>query len=120
MNPSRRLTLAAPLVLLAMIAAPVEAHHGWGNYDADRPLTLTGTVIESAWENPHGSLRLKVDDRVWLVILAPPSRMDSRGLPREGIRPGATVTVAGYPHRSGSSELRAERVTTGDRTTELR
>lgn len=105
---------------LALIAAPAWAHHGWGSYDASQVLTLTGKVQEMSYANPHGTLRLDAPGKVWLVILAPPSRMQNRGLPADALKPGTTVTVVGYPHKTDTSELRAERITVNGKTTELR
>ena len=39
-------TVASPLLLLAVSAAPVAAHHGWSGYDSTKELTLTGTIKE--------------------------------------------------------------------------
>lgn len=114
---NRRLAIGALAVLLA---CPALAHHGWNQYDADRPLTLTGTIAEASYEYPHGTIRLKTADKTWTVVLAPPMRMDNRGLPREALKVGANATVAGYPHRTVGDELRAERITLGGSTIELR
>ena len=72
----RKMILAATLAAL-----PALAHHGWSEYDSSRPLTLTGKVVASGYEHPHGHIRLEAPGKTWLVILAPPSRMESRGLP---------------------------------------
>jgi Family of unknown function (DUF6152) len=106
--------------LAAAAAAPALAHHGWGNYDSNQQLTLTGEVREASYENPHGLLKLAAPDKTWSVILAPPSRMQNRGLPPEAMKPGTKVTVVGYPHKSEPAELRAERIIIGGVTTELR
>ena len=107
-------------LLLAAAAVPAWAHHGWGSYDAANVLTLTGKILESAYQNPHGELKLEVPGKTWHVILAPPSRMQNRGLPAEHLKPGATVTVVGYAHKSEATELRAERIVIAGVTTELR
>jgi hypothetical protein len=107
--------------LLAVLTAPVAlAHHGWSEYDDSRPLTLAGTIESSTYTQPHGHIRLKTGDGSWDVVLAPPSRMESRGLEKSMLTPGQHAVVYGYPHRSDSHELRAERITIGDKTTELR
>ena len=106
---------------LAMFAASSAlAHHGWSEYDAGRPMQLAGIVEQSSYAQPHGTLRLKTAERTWLVVLAPPTRMDSRGLTPEMVKSGAQVSVYGYPRCDNTAELRAERITTGDKTTELR
>jgi hypothetical protein len=83
-------------------------------------LKLSGEIVESGYEHPHGHLRLETLGKTWLVVLAPPSRMDFRGLSREMLKPGATASVEGYPNRSKPEEMRAERITLGDKTVELR
>jgi hypothetical protein len=101
--------------------APLGAHHGWSSYDADKPLTLTGIIRESGYEHPHGHVRLEVDGRrTWMVVLAPPSRMERRGLPASALRVGTTATVMGYPSRNDPDELRAERISVNGKTVELR
>ena len=103
-------TAAAAAVLL-LAAAGVSAHHGWSEYDAGRTLTLTGVVVEAGYDNPHGFVRLKAGNQVWRVILAPPSRMGARGLPRGSLKVGTSATLVGYPHRRDAQEMRAERIT---------
>lgn len=117
--------LRCPIVLLlplALLVAPAGAlaHHGWSSYDAERTLTLEGVIRSSTYEHPHGTLKLEAEKKTWLVILAPPTRMKSRGLEREMLKPGTTAKVVGYPHRENAGELRAERITVGGKTVELR
>jgi hypothetical protein len=108
-------------VALAAVAAPVAwAHHGWGSYDSDKVLTLKGTIRTAAYENPHGTLQFDVDGKTWLVILAPPYRMQNRGLEAAAMKPGTAATVMGYPSRNDPAEMRAERITIDGKTTELR
>jgi hypothetical protein len=95
-------------------------HHGWSGYDSGQTLSLTGTIQESGYEHPHGYVKLAGSDKVWLVVLAPPSRMENRGLPRTMLVVGTTASVVGYPHRSDPNEMRAERITINGKTVELR
>ncbi|HEX8604207.1 MAG TPA: DUF6152 family protein [Pseudoduganella sp.] len=108
------------VALTLSAAATAFAHHGWSEYNADKPLTLTGTIAESGYTQPHGFVALKTADKTWHVVLAPPSRMESRGLAKESLTAGGQATVVGYPHRSKADELRAERITIKDKTVELR
>ena len=117
MNPRRILGTLA-LVMLAPAAAV--AHHGWSSYDSSKPLTVTGTIKNAGYEHPHGHIALQSADKTWSVVLAPPSRMENRGLPREMLKPGAQATVVGYQHRSDPQEMRAERITIEGKTVELR
>ena len=110
------------LLVAALIALPlaVSAHHGWSEYDATQMLNLTGTIEESTYEHPHGSINLKTPTKTWIVVLAPPSRMDMRGLAKELLKKGATASVEGYPNRNKPEEMRAERITIAGKTVELR
>lgn len=114
----KRLIIAP--IILALSVAPALAHHGWSGYDGSKELTLTGVIQESGYEHPHGHVRLDVQGKTWRVVLAPPSRMESRGLSKEALAVGTPATVMGYPHRSDPTELRAERITIAGKTTELR
>lgn len=118
----RRRDLIELTALIGLILAPAgaAAHHGWGSYDAGKALTLEGKIIESTYQNPHGTLRFESAGKAWLVILAPPFRMQNRGLPAEKLAPGTTATVVGYAHRNDPNELRAERIMIDGRTVELR
>jgi hypothetical protein len=108
------------IVGMFLFHAPALAHHGWSGYDSSKAQELKGTIVESGYEHPHGFVRLKAADKTWVVILAPPSRMERRELPRRNLAAGTEAVVFGYPSRSDPTELRAERITIGGRTTELR
>lgn len=116
--PRAAAVAALAAALLFPTAAP--AHHGWSGYDASQELNLTGTIRESGYEHPHGYLKLEVPGKTWLVILAPPSRMERRGLEKAMVAPGARIQVVGYPNRTDPMEMRAERVTASGKTVELR
>ncbi len=104
---------------LALAPAAAHAHHGWSNY-SDAPQQATGVIRAVQFANPHATLQLEAQGRTWLVVLAPPSRMASRGLPQGALKAGETVTVEGYAHRSNQNEMRAEWISRGDTRTELR
>jgi hypothetical protein len=106
--------------LAALVATSAWAHHGWSEYDASKPLQLSGTIQEAQYVQPHGLVRLKTADKTWTVVLAPPGRMENRGLAKDQLAAGAQASVYGYPHRTRPDEMRAERITIAGKTTELR
>jgi len=110
----------AAVLALALLSSGVLAHHGWSEYDSSKLLTLAGKVLESGYEHPHGHVRLETPGKTWNVVLAPPSRMEFRGLSKAMLAPGGNVSVEGYPNRSKPEELRAERITVQGKTIELR
>jgi hypothetical protein len=120
---TRRSVLIALGFGLAAGAGPLglaSAHHGWSGYDSSKTLELTGTIKEAGYEHPHGFVKFEAPGKTWLVVLAPPSRMESRGLPRTMLTPGTSATVVGYPNRTDPDEMRAERITINGKTVELR
>jgi hypothetical protein len=112
----KHLSLAA----LAFVPALAFAHHGWSEYDQSKTLTLDGRIDEMGYEHPHGYLKLVTKDKTWIAVLAPPSRMDNRGLSKDMLKPGTNVTVVGYANRGKPEEMRAERITVAGKTVELR
>jgi hypothetical protein len=110
------------VLLTITLALPVAAaaHHGWSEYDTAKVLKLTGEIVESGYEHPHGHIRLDTPGKVWQVTLAPPSRMENRGLQKEWLKAGASATVEGYPNRNKPVEMRAERILINGKTIELR
>ncbi len=111
---------AAALIVAALFSVVALAHHGWSEYDSTTLLKLSGKVVESGYEHPHGYVRLETPGKTWLCVLAPPSRMESRGLAKDLLKPGASVTVEGYANRAKPEEMRAERIIAGGKTVELR
>ncbi len=109
--------LACVLALLPLVAL---AHHGWSEYDSSKLLRLSGKIQEAGYEHPHGYVKLVVPGKTWHAVLAPPSRMEARGLPKDALKPGAEATVEGYANRSKPEEMRAERIFIAGRTVELR
>lgn len=110
------------LFLAGLLALPltVWGHHGWSEYDSSKVLKLTGKIVESGYEHPHGHARLEAPGKTWNVILAPPSRMERRGLEKGMLKPGVTATVEGYPNRDKPEEMRAERIIINGKSVELR
>lgn len=109
----------ATLALLA-IAAPAAAHHGWSSYDASKTIEITTELSDVSWGNPHGAAKVAYQGKRWDVILAPVSRMETRGLTQAMVAPGKKVKLVGYPRSDGTPEMRIERVIAGDKTVELR
>ena len=114
--------LIRTFVVLAAFDLPAVAlaHHGWSGYDSNTALKLDGTIREAGYEHPHGYVKLETPGKTWLVVLAPPSRMENRGLPAAMLKAGVAAQVEGYPNRTDTQEMRAERITIDGKTVELR
>jgi hypothetical protein len=112
-----------PFAILAfglLLTASAAAHHGWGSYEAAKPVTVTGPITASKFENPHAELTVKGADKVWTVTLAPTFRMTNRGAAAEIVAVGKTISAYGYPSTAQKDEMRAERITVDGKTYEMR
>jgi hypothetical protein len=114
------MTIRNLLLPIALVATAASAHHGWSSYDASKTLTIDATLSDLSWGNPHGQAKTRYKGKVWTVILAPVSRMESRGLTQEMVGPKKKVRLVGYPRSDGTPEMRIERLIVGDKTVELR
>lgn len=106
--------------IAAVLTGTATAHHGWGSYDASKPVTVTGPILTSKYENPHATLTVRGSDRVWAVTLAPTSRMTNRGALANMVAVGKTISAYGYPSTVEKDEIRAERITVDGKTVEMR
>jgi hypothetical protein len=112
-----KLSLCVALVMLAVSAVPVSAHHGWGG-NVDETSDLTGVVVTSvSLAGPHATMKIRVGDQVWDMTLAPPAATERAGL-KEGMIPvGAMVTVHGNRNRDPKRfEMKCTRVTWNGKT----
>ena len=96
------------------------AHHGWGSYDASKTMTIEAAVSRVDWQNPHVHIAVNHAGGTWDVVLAPPFRMQARGLSPESIGVDARVRVEGYPSTRAEREMRAERIAVDGKVYELR
>jgi hypothetical protein len=116
-------TLLAAIAFLAaalIINPAAEAHHGWSAYDADKAVKVEAPVEAVRYRMPHGEIEIDYEGERWVIVLAPTSRLQARGLPEEDLQVGDTVLIEAYPKRDGTPEMRAERITVKGKTIELR
>lgn len=101
---------------LLMVAVPVVAHHAVGaEYDANKPVKLTGTVTKIEWTNPHARIYFDVAQpdgtKVnWNVELAARSALVRQGWSARSLSIGDTVTIEGILARSGVNMINARAV----------
>ena len=101
-------------------AAPVLAHHSFAaEYDASKPVTLTGTVTKIEWMNPHARFYVDVKDTggaltKWNLELASPNALVRNGWSRKSLNVGDEVTVQASAAKDGSAMANARVVTLAD------
>ncbi len=116
-----RATRGAGVVLAVLaVASSGHAHHGWSWYDEERTVRASGPVEAVHFEHPHVTVRVRTEEGTWVVVLPPPTRALAVGLSAELLRPGTRVVAVGHPHRREATEMRAVRLSVGDRSFRLR
>jgi Family of unknown function (DUF6152) len=90
------------------IAAPAFAHHSFAMFDAEKTLTMKGTVKEFEWTNPHSWLRVTVMDEksgkplLWALEMSSPARLTTMGMHADSVKIGDTVSVTFHPMKDGT------------------
>ncbi|HWW88200.1 MAG TPA: DUF6152 family protein [Vicinamibacterales bacterium] len=112
--------LVPVFVILALVssAVPLSAHHSWP-VNTSKLVTVKGTVVTFAWENPHPMITLEVttdDGKVekWMVGGPAINRMEANGWTKTTVKPGDTITGIGYQFANGEKTVRLERVVLAD------
>jgi len=112
-------TLAVVVVAAGFLLAarPIVAHHAFAaEFDANKPVKLTGTVTKVDWRNPHTWFFIDVTDETgkvanWGWELGSPNGLLRAGWTRTSMKVGDVVTVEGSAARDGSNLANAQTVT---------
>jgi hypothetical protein len=116
----RQALTATVSAIWLLSTAPSDAHHAFSTeFDANKPITLKGTITRVEWINPHAWIHLDVpgdDGKVvqWMIEAGSPNTLVRRGLTRDSIPAGTEVVVFGYRHRNGSNAANGRDVTLPD------
>jgi len=97
------------------LATAAYAHHGTANYDTTRDITVKGIVTGFDFVNPHVQIFWEAKDATgaaqkWQGELTSPNRLTRAGWSKNSIKPGDTITISGYPTKSGSNEIWIQKV----------
>jgi hypothetical protein len=110
----------AGVIVLACSSGPVAAHHSFAaQYDADKPVTLKGTVSKVEWTNPHARFYVDVRDEKgavtnWNLELASPNVLVRNGWSRKSLNVGDEIVVEGSLAKDGSKMANARIVRLAD------
>ena len=113
------LGLSAGLALLTA-AVPVAGHHAFAaEFDATKPIKLTGTVTKMEWINPHTWIHITVKrpngtSEAWAIEGGPPNALFRRGFTRNSLPTGAEIVVEGFQAKDGSRKANGRDVTFAD------
>ena len=90
---------------MLVMATAAWAHHSGAGVDRTRTVTITGTVKEFRWTNPHSWIDLEVTDAkgtaLWSIEMNPPPYLVRSGWKSSTLKPGDKVSVTLNPIRTG-------------------
>jgi len=92
---------------VAVSAAPAVAHHSFAMFDNTKNISLTGTVKEFEWVNPHSWIHLMVKNDAgateeWAFEMGSPGQLAAGGIKSDSIKTGDIITVTARPMKDGS------------------
>lgn len=119
---TRQKALVSPVTLTAILslelaAGPALAHHSFAMFDKDHPATITGTVKQLNWSNPHIALMVYRDvkpgeaPQLWTFESGSPGNLTRAGWTRQSLQPGDKVQVQYQPLRDGGNAGEVNKVT---------
>ena len=112
--------LAVALTTVRSLAPPAFAHHSFAaEYDADKPVTLTGSVTKMAWINPHSWIYIdvkKADGKIenWAIEAGPPGTLVRAGFTKESLAQDTVIKVNGYRAKDGALRANGRDITLPD------
>ena len=115
---ARAFLIAVASALLA--GSHAAAHHSFAaEFDAQKPLTLKGTVVKWEMMNPHGWITIDVTGpdgkkTQWMVETSNPNGLMRLGWTKRSLKPGDEITIDAYQAKDGSNTANAARVTLAD------
>jgi len=103
----RKTAVVRWLILIMLLAArPAAAHHSAAMFDRDKQVSLTGTIVQFEWTNPHSWIQIDVlnengGTERWSVECNSPNNLVRQGWKSTSLKPGDKVTILIHPLRNG-------------------
>ena len=105
---AHKLGIVALMVGFVAFSVPLFAHHGAASFDTSKMVTVTGTVTEYIWSNPHVLVKLDAKDDSgnvahWVVEAWNPVTQAGRGWSKNTFKPGDEVTADITPAKNNQT-----------------
>ena len=95
-------------IAFTLSAMPALAHHSFAMFDAEKKITLEGTVKEFQWTNPHSWILMTVSNaqgqpEQWAIEMGGPTGLARQGWVPKTLTPGMKVKTVIHPLRDGTA-----------------
>jgi hypothetical protein len=97
-----------------------DAQHQWSAYDVANAQKLSGVLKQIKFNESMPTMTLDVDGKPLLIVLAPAPRMEFRDLTEDMLKPGMTLSIVAYRSKARPAEFRAQSITIGRQTFDMR
>jgi len=93
---------------VAAFTFQAQAHHSFAMFDQEKTISVSGTVKDFEWSNPHAWIHLTAADAAtgrsvdWAFEMGSVSQIAAQGWKSDSIKPGDKITVTGHPLKDGS------------------
>jgi hypothetical protein len=117
MKPHAFKLLFTPILSIACASAALPHHSISAEFDANRRVTLNGTISKVMWTNPHSFFYLEAKDPksgsvvTWTCELGSPNMLSTLGWTRSTLKVGMVVRFTGILARDGSYKVIARNIT---------
>src|SRR5215471_11093614 len=98
----------AALLVIAVFTSTAQAHHSFAMFDHEKMITVSGTLKEFEWTNPHCWLHIAVADPAsgrtldWAFEMGFVGQVAAQGWKVDTVKPGDKITIEAYPMKDGS------------------
>lgn len=111
---------AAAATIAGFAAAPALAHHSFAMFDHEKTISISGTLKEFEWTNPHAWLHVVATDEKtgrpveWSFEMGSVGQISAQGWKADSVKPGDKITIMGHPLKDGSRGGQYRSVTFAD------
>jgi hypothetical protein len=101
-------TAAFAAIAASVFAVQAQAHHSFAMFDHEKMISVSGTVKEFEWTNPHAWIHIVSADTVtgrnvdWSFEMGSVGQIAAQGWKSDSIKPGDKITVEAHPLKDGS------------------
>ena len=112
--------VAGAALAVSAAAVPAIAHHSFAaEFDAKKPVKMTGTVVKMEWINPHSWIHIdvkKADGQVerWMIEGGAPNALLRRGWTKKSLPEGTEIIVEGFQAKDGALRANGRDITFPD------
>ncbi len=95
-------------IAIAVIAIQADAHHSFAMFDHEKMITVSGTLKEFEYTNPHCWLHVSVVDPAtgrtvdWAFEMGSVGQVAADGWKADTVKVGDKITVEAHPMKDGS------------------